>query len=242
VEALMRWYRPDLGAIPPTEFIPIAEDTGLIHQLGDWALEHACEQAKRWHDAGYRDLTLAVNVSVRQLADPNIAERVISILRRTGLRASALELEITENLLLQPTDDILRLLNDLTELGVRLTVDDFGIGYSSLSYLHRYPIKALKIDRSFISRIGVALHNDTIVEAIIALAQSLHLHVLAEGVETRAQVDFLRKRGCRVAQGFLFSRPLDADRLTALLEAQGARAMAWQEAELAEGSPSVSSR
>ena len=107
----------------------------------------------------------------RQLADPNIAERVIGILRRTGLRASTLELEITENLLLQPTDDILRLLNDLTELGVRLTVDDFGIGYSSLSYLHRYPIKALKIDRSFISRIGIALHNDTIVEAIIALAQ-----------------------------------------------------------------------
>jgi len=238
VEALMRWYRPDLGAISPTEFIPIAEDTGLIHQLGDWALERACEQAKRWHDGGCRDLTLAVNVSVRQLVDPNIAERLISILRRTGLRASALELEITENLLLQPTDDILRLLNDLTELGVRLTVDDFGIGYSSLSYLHRYPIKALKIDRSFISRIGVALHNDTIVEAIIALAQSLHLHVLAEGVETPAQVDFLRARGCRVAQGFFFSRPVDAERLTALLEPKGASAMAWQEAELADRSPS----
>ena len=238
VEALMRWHRPDVGPISPTEFIPIAEDTGLIHQLGDWALERACEQAKRWHDGGYRDLTLAVNVSVRQLVDPNIAERLVSILRRTGLRASALELEITENLLLQPTDDILRLLNDLTELGVRLTVDDFGIGYSSLSYLHRYPIKALKIDRSFISRIGVALHNDTIVEAIIALAQSLHLHVLAEGVETLAQVDFLRKRGCRVAQGFLFSRPVDAERLTALLEPKGASAMAWQEAELADRSPS----
>ena len=238
VEALMRWHRPDVGPISPTEFIPIAEDTGLIHQLGDWALERACEQAKRWHDGGARDLTLAVNVSVRQLVDPNIAERLISILRRTGLRASSLELEITENLLLQPTDDILRLLNDLTELGVRLTVDDFGIGYSSLSYLHRYPIKALKIDRSFISRIGVALHNDTIVEAIIALAQSLHLHVLAEGVETPSQVDFLRARGCRVAQGFFFSRPVDAARLTALLGPKGAGATARQEAALADRSPS----
>jgi EAL domain-containing protein (putative c-di-GMP-specific phosphodiesterase class I) len=120
---------------------------------------------------------------------------------------------------------------------VRLTVDDFGIGYSSLSYLHRYPIKALKIDRSFISRIGVALHNDTIVEAIIALAQSLHLHVLAEGVETPAQVEFLRKRGCRVAQGFLFSRPVDADRLTELLEQKGACPTTRQAAQLTDGPP-----
>ena len=227
----MRWHRPDLGAIPPAEFIPIAEDSGLIQQLGDWALQHACEQSKCWQDAGYEDLTLAVNVSVRQLADPNFAERVITILRRSGLRARALELEITENLLLQPTDDILRMLNDLNDLGVRLTVDDFGIGYSSLSYLHRFPIKALKIDRSFISRVGFALHDNAIVQAIIALAQSLHLHVLAEGVETVSQMEFLRERGCQVAQGFLFSRPVDADQLTELLEQKGVRSSSEQEAE-----------
>jgi EAL domain-containing protein (putative c-di-GMP-specific phosphodiesterase class I) len=206
--------------VSPTEFIPIAEDTGLNQSLGEWALQCACGQARLWHDAGHRDLTLAVNFSVRQLAHPNIAERVITILRQTGLPAQALELEITENLLLQPTEDILRLLNELNELGVRLTVDDFGIGYSSLSYLQRFPIKALKIDRSFVSRIGLALHDDTIVGAIIALAQSLHLHVLAEGVETAAQVQFLRERGCRVAQGYLYSRPVDAQRLTELLERQ----------------------
>ena len=219
-EALMRWQRPDLGMISPTEFIPIAEDTGLIQPLGEWALRCACEQTRRWHDAGHTDLTLAVNLSVRQLTDSNMAERVITVLRQTGLPPHSLELEITENLLLQPTDDILRVLNELNDRGVRLTVDDFGIGYSSLSYLQRFPIKALKIDRAFVSRIGVALHDDTIVGAIIALAQSLHLRVLAEGVENETQVEFLRARGCQVAQGFLYSRPLDADRFTDLLEQQ----------------------
>ena len=231
VEALMRWHRADLGAISPAEFIPIAEDTGLIQPLGEWALQRACEQTKRWHDAGHRDLTLAVNLSVRQLADPNIGERVITTLRQTGLPANALELEITENLLLQPTDDILRLLNELNELGVRLTVDDFGIGYSSLSYLQRFPIKALKIDRTFVSRIGVALHDDTIVGAIIALAQSLHLRVLAEGVESKSQVEFLRERGCRVAQGYLYSRPVEADQLTGLLDRQSLSGIAAREVE-----------
>jgi len=226
VEALMRWHRDDLGAISPAEFIPIAEDTGLIQSLGEWALQCACGQARRWHEAGHTDITLAVNLSVRQLTDPHIAERVATLLRQTGLPARALELEITESLLLQLTDDVLRLLNEFNGLGVRLTVDDFGVGYSSLSYLQRFPIKALKIDRTFVSRIGVALHDDTIVGAIIALAHSLHLHVLAEGVESSAQVEFLRKRGCRVAQGYLYSRPVEAERLTGLLELQGPPATA----------------
>jgi diguanylate cyclase (GGDEF)-like protein/PAS domain S-box-containing protein len=216
-EALMRWRRDDLGTIPPTEFIPIAEDTGLIQTLGEWALREACEQGKRWHDAGHRDLTIAVNLSVRQLADAKLGERVAQVLAETGFPARALELEITENLLLQPTEEVLRVLRRFNDLGIRLTVDDFGIGYSSLSYLQRFPIQALKIDRTFVNRIGEALHDDTIVGAIIALAHSLHLRVLAEGVETAAQIEFLRERGCRAAQGYYYSLPVDHDRFLELL-------------------------
>ena len=213
----MRWRRTDLGEIAPAEFIPIAEDTGLIQALGEWALRTACEQGKRWHDAGHGELTLAVNLSVRQLADPKIGERVARVLEETGFPPRALELEITENLLMQPTEEILRVLHRFNDLGIRLTVDDFGIGYSSLSYLQRFPIKALKIDRTFVHRIGHALHDDTIVGAIIALAHSLHLRVLAEGVETATQIEFLRTRGCRAAQGYYYSWPIDPDRFLELL-------------------------
>jgi diguanylate cyclase (GGDEF)-like protein len=216
-EALMRWRRSDLGDIAPTQFIPIAEDTGLIQSLGEWALRAACEQGKRWHNAGHRDLTLAVNLSVRQLTDPRIGERVALVLEETGFPPRALELEITENLLMQPTEEILRVLDRFNELGICLTVDDFGIGYSSLSYLQRFPIKALKIDRTFVHRIGQGLHDDTIVGAIIALANSLHLRVLAEGVETAAQIEFLRARGCRAAQGYYYSWPVDQERFLELL-------------------------
>jgi predicted signal transduction protein with EAL and GGDEF domain len=209
-EALMRWRRPEVGNIPPAEFIPIAEDTGLIQSLGEWALRQACEQGKRWHDAGHSELTIAVNLSVRQLSDPKISERVARLLEETGFPAGSLELEITENLLLQPTDDVLRLLHRLNDLGIRLTIDDFGIGYSSLSYLQRFPIQSLKIDRSFVNRIGLGFHDDAIVTAIIALAQSLRLRVLAEGTETAAQIEFLRERGCRAAQGYFYSWPVDA--------------------------------
>lgn len=216
-EALMRWRRPDGGHIPPAEFIPIAEDIGLIQSLGEWALRQACEQGRRWHDAGHNELTMAVNLSVRQLADPKICERVTRLLEETGFPPGSLELEITEGLLLQPTDEVLGILRYFNDLGIRLTIDDFGIGYSSLSYLQRFPIQSLKIDRSFVSRIGLAFHDDAIVNAIIALADSLHLHVLAEGVETPAQIEFLRERGCRAVQGFFFSWPVDAAAFTELL-------------------------
>ena len=216
-EALMRWRRPDGGVISPAEFIPIAEDTGLIQTLGEWALRHACEQGKRWHDAGHGALTMAVNLSVRQLSDPKISERVARLLEETGFPATSLELEITENLLLQPTDEVLRILHGFNDLGIRLTIDDFGTGYSSLSYLQRFPIQSLKIDRSFVNRIGVDFHDDAIVSAIIALADSLHLRVLAEGVETTAQIEFLRQRGCLAAQGYFYSWPVDADPFMELL-------------------------
>jgi diguanylate cyclase (GGDEF)-like protein/PAS domain S-box-containing protein len=216
-EALLRWHHPELGLVPPTEFIPIAEDTGLIQALGEWALRQASGQGRRWHDAGHDELTIAVNLSVRQLSDPRFSERVALVLEETGFPARALELEITENLLMRPTDEILRTLHSFNDLGIRLTVDDFGIGYSSLSYLQRFPIHALKIDRTFVSRIGLAHHDDAIVGAIIGLADSLRLHVLAEGVESAAQIDFLRARGCRVAQGFFYSVPLGHERFIALL-------------------------
>ena len=224
-EALMRWRRPDVGVISPAEFIPIAEDTGLIQSLGEWALRQACEQGKHWHDAGHCDLTMAVNLSVRQLSDPKIGERVVRLLEETGFPPGSLELEITENLLLQPTDEVLHVLHGFNDLGIRLTIDDFGIGYSSLSYLQRFPIQSLKIDRSFVNRIGLAFHDDAIVSAIIALAQSLHLRVLAEGVETAAQIEFLRGRGCRAAQGYFYSWPVDAPTFMDLL-LQPARATA----------------
>jgi diguanylate cyclase (GGDEF)-like protein len=217
-EALMRWHRGDLGAVSPSEFIPIAEDTGLIQALGEWALREACEQGSRWHDAGHTEMTLAVNLSVRQLADPKITERVARVLDQTGFPPPRLELEITENLLMQPTEEVLRVLHHLTDLGIRITVDDFGIGYSSLSYLQRFPIQALKVDRTFVKRIGLGHHDDAIVGAIIALAQSLQLRVLAEGVETAAQVEFLRTRGCRAVQGYFYSWPLDKERFMELLD------------------------
>jgi diguanylate cyclase (GGDEF)-like protein/PAS domain S-box-containing protein len=217
-EALMRWRRPDLGNVAPADFIPIAEDTGLIQALGEWALRQACEQGKRWHEAGHSDLTVAVNLSVRQLSDPRLDDRVALALVETGFPARALELEITENLLMQPTEEILRTLHRFNDLGIRVTVDDFGIGYSSLSYLQRFPIQALKIDRAFVNRIGFGPHDDAIVEAIIALAHSLHLRVLAEGVETAAQIEFLTARGCRAAQGYFYSWPVEPERFMELLD------------------------
>jgi diguanylate cyclase (GGDEF)-like protein/PAS domain S-box-containing protein len=215
-EALMRWQRPELGAIAPADFIPIAEDTGLIQGLGEWALRQACTQGRLWHDAGH-SLTLAVNMSVRQLSDPKIVTKVAQILQETGFPARSLELEITENLLMRPTDEVLRVLQGFNHLGIGLTVDDFGIGYSSLSYLQRFPIQALKIDRIFVNRIGLAQQDDAVVAAIIALAQSLQLRVLAEGVETAAQIEFLRTRGCRAAQGYFYSWPVGPERFVELL-------------------------
>jgi predicted signal transduction protein with EAL and GGDEF domain len=215
-EALMRWQRPDIGAIAPAEFIPLAEDTGLIQGLGEWALREACTQGRLWHDAGHA-LTLAVNMSVRQLNDPRIVTRFARILQETGFPARSLELEITENLLMQPTDEILRVLRGFNRLGIGLTVDDFGIGYSSLSYLQRFPIQALKIDRTFVNRIGLTQQDDAIVAAMVALAQSLQLRVLAEGVETTAQIEFLRTRGCRAAQGYYYSWPVGPERFLELL-------------------------
>ena len=220
-EALLRWKQTERGNIPPTEFIPIAEETGLILPLGEWVLRQACAQLRQWRDAGHAALCIAVNLSTRQLMQPGFADLVARILKENGLPATALDLEITESILMHPTDENLAPLKQLSGMGVQLSVDDFGTGYSSLSYLKRFPIHALKIDKSFVRGIGQAQNDEAITSAIIAMAQSLNLKVIAEGVETAEQAAFLRAHQCLNVQGFYYSKPVPAEAFAELLGKQG---------------------
>ncbi|KWI69876.1 putative bifunctional diguanylate cyclase/phosphodiesterase [Burkholderia ubonensis] len=207
-EALLRWTSAELGPLSPAEFIPVAEDTGLIVAIGQWVLETACRQAAEWRRTIAPDLMMAVNLSPRQFHD-GLVESVDRCLAKAGLDPSALELEITEGLLMYDTDTVLPMLRALADMNVRISVDDFGTGYSSLSYLKRFPLHNLKVDRSFVS--GVPEHRDAvaITQAVVAMAHSLGMKVTAEGVETEAQSSFLRQIGCDKQQGYLFSRPLE---------------------------------
>ena len=220
-EALLR-HRQTGKKIPVScgPYIAIAEETGLIVPIGEWVLRQACRQLRQWRDLGYVDLRIAVNLSPRQFSQPNFQEVVEQILNETGLPADALDLEITENILLQRNEDNVAMLERLSVMGIQLSIDDFGTGYSSLAYLQRFPIHALKIDRSFIRGIGRDLNDTALVTAIIAMAHSLHLKVLAEGVETAQQVNFLRSHGCPAAQGFYYSEAVTADAFTDLLRRQ----------------------
>lgn len=215
VEALLRWSSPELGAISPLDFIPIAEETGLIIPIGEWVLRTACTQARAWQQEGLPELRMAVNLSPRQCVDPELPGRVAAILSETGLRADLLELEITENLLMK--EDVLDILKALKRLGVQLSIDDFGTGYSNLGYLQRFPIDRLKIDKSFVQDIDHKSDQDAIAAAVIAMARSLRLDVIAEGVETDAQLDFLRGLDCDEMQGYYFSRPHSSERLGSIL-------------------------
>jgi diguanylate cyclase (GGDEF)-like protein/PAS domain S-box-containing protein len=208
-EALLRWDHPERGRIPPAEFIPLAEECGLIIPIGHWVLATACAEAASWND----QVTISVNLSPAQFVDPAIVTTVADVLRRTGLPGSRLELEITEGTLMDDTQNALRILNGLKALGVRIAMDDFGTGYSSLSYLRKFPFDKIKIDRSFISDAEDDVEAATIVQAIIAMGRSLHLDVTAEGVETRRQLNMLRGQGCTFAQGYLLGRPHPADQL-----------------------------
>jgi diguanylate cyclase (GGDEF)-like protein/PAS domain S-box-containing protein len=216
-EALLRWQHPKLGPVSPAEFIPVAEETGLIQSLGAWVLRQACQQIRRWHEEGFTWLRVAVNLSAPQLLEVRFVDDVARVLDETGCPGWALEFEITENVLLQSSEENVRILNAISNMGIGLSVDDFGIGYSSLSYLQSFPINALKIDRAFVNRIGQKLQGGAIVEAIIAMAQSLHLRMLAEGVETEEQIAFLKACGCRAAQGYYYSRPVSAECFSQLL-------------------------
>ncbi|HRP95349.1 MAG TPA: EAL domain-containing protein [Rhodocyclaceae bacterium] len=217
VEALMRWHSPELGEVPPGIFIPVAEQSGLIFQLGTWALEEACRQNKRWQDEGLPQLCVAVNVSVRQFKDRNLISTVRRALERSGLPPRCLEVELTESAFVDDVETAIRTSRELHELGVRLSLDDFGTGYSSLAYLSRFAFDKIKIDQSFVADITSNPTNAAIAITTIALADSLRIAVLAEGVETEGQLDFLRRRGCASMQGYLFSRPLSPDDLATLL-------------------------
>ncbi|MCX7095779.1 MAG: EAL domain-containing protein [Methylobacter sp.] len=220
-EALIRWQDPDEGLIPPLRFIPVAEETGLITVIGNWILKETCLQGKRWIDAGLAPLTLAVNVSPRQFLNSNIEQIVAETLAETGFPAARLELELTESALMQREDEAIQVLNRLHALGVRLAIDDFGTGYSSLSYLKLFPLDVLKIDKSFIDDIPHHRDDMEIAAAIVAMAHTLRLKVLAEGVETKAQLDFLKTQGCDLYQGYLTSPPVPAAQFEKLLPAQG---------------------
>lgn len=216
VEALLRWRHPELGLISPAQFMPIAEDTGLIIPLGRWVLETACQQAVRWHRQGWQ-LTLAVNLSARQFRQKDLSAMITRIVADTGLDPRRLKLEITESNVMQDAEASIAALKALKRLGVQISIDDFGTGYSSLSYLKRLPIDTLKIDRSFVHDLSANPNDAAIASAIIAMAHNLKLQVIAEGVETPEQRAFLESHRCDMLQGFLFSEPLPADQLTQLL-------------------------
>jgi len=209
-EALVRWLHPEKGLISPAEFIPAAEETGFIVQLGEWVLRTACKQMQVWQNAGFSLQQVAVNLSPRQFHQPDLSSRVAQILAEIGLEASSLELELTESLMVEDAESAIATLQQLKDLGVSISIDDFGTGYSSLSYLTQYPFDTLKIDRCFISNITDGCTNAAIVKAIIEMAHSLCLEVIAEGVETEAEKDFLWRYECDAMQGYLFSPALPA--------------------------------
>ncbi|MBK1718212.1 EAL domain-containing protein [Thiocystis violacea] len=216
VEALVRWQDPEEGLIPPDRFIPLAEETGLIAPLGAWVLRQACRQMRAWLDMGQPPMTLAVNLSTQQFLQRDLAEQVEACLREFDLPSECLDLELTESMIMHHDTNGVGILNRLRELGVTLSIDDFGTGYSSLTYLKRLPIHKLKIDKSFVQGIPDDRNDAEIAATVIAMARNLKLQVLAEGVETSAQCDFLRAAGCDVYQGFLFSRAIPADAISRL--------------------------
>ena len=218
MEALVRWHMPDRGLVPPGEFIPLAEETGLIVPLGQWVLRAACEQTQLWHSQGFAHLRVAVNLSLRQFLQPDLVPTIDQILRETGLDPSCLELEITESVAMEGIDSKIATLNHLKALGAHVSLDDFGTGYSSLNYLKQLPIDNIKIDRSFVSMITLDPRDAAIATTIITMAHQLGLTVIAEGVELPEQLEFLRKQDCDVMQGYLFSEPVCADEFTVLLK------------------------
>jgi EAL domain-containing protein (putative c-di-GMP-specific phosphodiesterase class I) len=216
-EALVRWMHPTLGLVPPLEFLPIAEDCGLILPIGRWVLKEACRQVQEWVAAGLRVVPVAVNVSSLEFRSDGFLDNIRAVLNDTGLDPRYLELELTETVLMQHAESTLSVLSSLKSIGVRLAVDDFGTGYSSLSYLKRFPIDSLKIDQSFVRDIISGSDDVPIVRAVITMAKSLRQRVVGEGVETEDQMCFLQAHGCDEAQGYYLSMPLPAEHFAKLL-------------------------
>lgn len=221
-EALIRWQHPELGLVSPAEFIPLAEETGLIVPIGEWVLRTACAEARAWQDAGLPPVRVAVNLSSRQFRQQHLFDVITAALRHSGLAPDWLEIELTESLVMHDVNRTIDVLRGLKQMGVSIAIDDFGTGYSSLSYLRRFPIDVIKIDRAFIEHVSDSPDDAAIANAIIALAKSLQRKVVAEGVETRAQLDFLRQHGCDTAQGYYYARPLPAEEFVRYLR-QGPR-------------------
>ncbi|HWP46038.1 MAG TPA: EAL domain-containing protein [Candidatus Limnocylindrales bacterium] len=217
MEALVRWQHPELGLISPVKFIPLAEETGLIIPLGEWVLRTACEQTKAWQEAGFPPLRVGVNLSARQFQQPNLVERVAQVLKETGLHPHYLELEITESAAMQNAEYTLPVLYHLKEMGIHISIDDFGTGYSSLSYLKKFPFHTLKLDQSFIRDLTTDPNDAMIAKVVITLAHGLKLEVVAEGVETQEQLNFLKQLQGDEVQGYLFSKPLPAEEFEELL-------------------------
>jgi EAL domain-containing protein (putative c-di-GMP-specific phosphodiesterase class I) len=219
-EALVRWSHPEWGLVRPARFIPIAEDTGLIVQLGEWVTHEAARQTRVWLDAGLKPGVVSVNLSARQFRAEGLVLAVSRILQETGLDPAQLEVELTESMVMHNVEAAIATLQGLKSLGISLSVDDFGTGYSSLSYLKDLPIDALKIDRSFVRdiRSGSEAEDGILAQAIISLGHALHLKVIAEGVETDAQLHFLKRHGCDQVQGFLYGEPVPPEQFAQLLE------------------------
>ncbi|HEY3500836.1 MAG TPA: EAL domain-containing protein [Polyangiaceae bacterium] len=222
VEALLRWRSPERGLVPPMDFIPLAEKTGLIIPIGAWVLRRACRELKSWEGQGLPAISMAVNISTRQFRDRDVSQLVRAALAETGVVPKSLELEITEGSLMEDTRYAASVLNELRQIGVRVAIDDFGTGYSSLGYLRVLPVDMLKIDRSFVRDVTENQDSAAIAAAILAMSHSLRLEAVAEGVETRAQLDFLVQHGCPLVQGFLYSRPLPGPEFVAWLRAREA--------------------
>jgi EAL domain-containing protein (putative c-di-GMP-specific phosphodiesterase class I)/DNA-binding NarL/FixJ family response regulator len=216
-EALVRWQNPDRGIISPAEFIPLAEETGLIIQIGEWVLLSACAQAASWLAAGFSPFTISVNLSARQLSDPELKARIVQILETTGLEPANLELEMTESALVENATVAGATLNELKALGIRIAIDDFGTGYATLGYLKQFAFDSLKIDRIFVRNASEDAQNAAITTAVILLGHSLNMTVIAEGVETEAELAFLKQHQCDIMQGYLFSRPEPAAIIESML-------------------------
>jgi EAL domain-containing protein (putative c-di-GMP-specific phosphodiesterase class I) len=223
VEALLRWRSEDLGNVPPVSFIPIAEETGMIIEIGDWVVSEACAQLARWRDAGVRDVTMSVNVSVLQLLRGELTQRLCDILAEHDIAPNQLELELTESMVMANAEQSITTLRQLKAVGVTLAIDDFGTGYSSLSYLKRLPIDTLKIDKEFVGDITTDPDDEAITATVITMAHSLGLNVVAEGVESAEQVEYLREQGCDEIQGHWLSLPLPADQCLSFLRDRAIR-------------------
>ncbi len=219
-EALVRWNHPKRGLVYPMEFIPVAEETGLIFPLGEWILRSACGQLREWQLEYPRtpSLKMSVNISSRQFLQPDLTEMIAQVLRANQLEAGSLTIEITESMIMEDIDSAIESLNQLRSMGIHIHIDDFGTGYSSLSYIHRFPVNALKIDRSFVEKMHSDEDNLQIIKAIVMLAHNLKLELIAEGLETAVQLDQLKELNCHYGQGFFLSRPMDTSAIEAYLK------------------------